>query len=228
MEKVKTIVIVILVFFVLRGCKEENELYSLYEASNSELLKEINEKGQEKTRRVFLEAENKEVLEELKTKDSTLLKLKKLVESYKGKLESAVVVSNNTKVITKLKTVVIHDTTRIDSEYPIYKGYFKNKWEVVEITAKKDSIDFTCKIRNEFEITLGEESNGWFKGREKRVSILNLNPNTQTTELQSFLVRNKPKRLTIGIQAGYGLGLENMDIQPFIGIGVNYTIFSVK
>lgn len=224
-------VILLLIIALIYSHKSKLEIENLNESLNSEIIIEKNEKGQEKAKRILLEGEKESLLLNLKTKDTSIMKLQSLVKKYKGKLYSATVLSNETTVKGSGKTEIIIKDSLIVKEhtvFPTYKTNFSNEWEDVSILANKDSITWNSKITNRFEITFGADSNGWFKKRTKNVSILNLNPNTKTKELRSFMISNEPKRLTIGLQAGYGLGLRNFETQPFIGIGVNYTILSIK
>ncbi len=41
----------------------------------------------------------------------------------------------------------------------------------------------------------------------------------------TIIKRQKAKKWHIGVQAGYGYGFKSKQVEPFIGIGVSYSIF---
>ena len=41
----------------------------------------------------------------------------------------------------------------------------------------------------------------------------------------TIIKRQKRKKLHFGVQAGYGYGFNSKQVEPFIGIGVSYSIF---
>lgn len=202
----------------------------------AKLEKLRNEKGQEEAKIAVILAEKKAALLKAQTKDTLIMWLQEAVKEYKGALNTAIVLSNNTGSQGVTNTVVYRDTTIIREvggvvtikETPAYETSWSNQWETGHILATSDSIYRDIKIKNEYEITLGATKNGWFKPKEYEVKIVNLNPNTETEELRSFQVKTKPKRLSLGVQAGYGLGLLDMKPQPFIGIGAQFNIVSIK
>lgn len=227
MKHFKSIVIIILVIALLKSFNSQKELLNLNDSLNSELITEKNEKGQEIAKRKILETSEKKLFLKIKSKDSSIIRLQEIVEDYKGRLYSATLVKNSTKINGKGVTELIVEEKQTIS-FPTYRTSFSDKWYDITIEAGKDSIKWNSQIRNEFEITIGEESNGWFKKRTKNISILNLNPYTETTELRNYSISTKPKRLNFSLVGAYGLGLGDGQIQSFIGFGVSYTIFSIK
>lgn len=166
----------------------------------------------------------------INSKDSTITWLQKTVREYKGKLLAASVVSASTSsrgsastTITAGDTVFSGDTIKV---FPVYEAMWENKWEKGEVRAGKDSIYRDIKIHNEYEFTLGEERNGWFKRKEMEIKMTNLNPNTVTTELRSYNVKQSPKRFNAIAYVGYGFS--SSGISPQVGIGIGYTLLSIK
>ena len=227
-QKITIVVLcLVIIFLFIKGCSDKKELINLNNSLTAKLDTSRNELGQQKASILSIVTQRERDFLKIKTKDSTILWLQKTVKEYKGKISSATVVSNTTVSKGSTTTIIKHDT--IDNV--IYDTYFTkwdNKWENGYILASKDSIRREIKFKNEYQVTIGNESNGWFKKREFKVSILNLNPNTYTTELRSYNVSAKPKRFTLGIQAGYGINLLTMKQALYLGLGANYTIISIK
>lgn len=221
---------VILLFFSIKTCNSLNEVNSLYEGVSSELITFKNERGLMESHILGLEAENKKSLLKIKSKDSTILWLQNVVRKYKGKINTAVVAGVETESIGSTETTIVKSDTVIKDSivyvYPVYESQWDNKWESGIIEASKDSVKRDIKVRNDFEITLGKVSNGWFKKKEYRVNMLNLNPNTVTRELRSFNVKSKPKRWALGFSGGYGF--YNGGLGFYLGAGVNYNVIYIK
>jgi hypothetical protein len=166
----------------------------------------------------------------IQTNDSTVIWLQGVVEEYKGKLQAALVASSVTSEEGSGKTRIIGgDTIWKDNVlyvYPNYETDWNKRWSEGYILATKDSISWNFKVKNEYEITVGDASNGWFKKRVSEVSFKNLNPNTATTELRSVSVDNKGKKFHVVVYVGYGAGANGLS--PQIGIGGGYSLIGVK
>ncbi len=225
--------IVVLLVLLQNGCNNTNSLKGMYETISDSLKTAKNELGQQTATIGALQGDKVANLMEISTKDSTILWLKDVAKQYKGKIGTAIVLSNTTSSSETIRTVHTKsiDTLIKDSLYYIYPEYsvdWVNEWEQGKIRASKDSIYRQITFTNEFEITIGEQRNKWFKPREYDVSVKNLNPNTSTKELRAFTVRAKPKRFTLGLHLGYGMDLVNFRPVPYVGVGVGFTILEIK
>ena len=227
------LLIVVLLLFLNRSCNKVSEQKDYLIDLNDTLEVVRNENGEQIAKINILEVQSKKDFTKIKSNDSTIKWLQKTVEEYKGKLYSATVGSTNTHSNGVTETILIHDTDIVfinDTAYvyPIYKTNWKTKWESGFIKATKDSIHRKIKVINEFEMTMGEVKNGWFKKKETQVQFKNLNPNTETTELRTVNFVQDPKQLSIGLQAGYGIGLTDFRFQPYLGVGVQINLIGVK
>lgn len=134
------------------------------------------------------------------------------------------------------KVIVLHDTIRIDSiriqehTRPIYVTHHDTC-----IVYRRDTIcdTLTIEIPIEHKVytdTINHDSTQWkldigFSGYKAKIDSANIS--VLHTKEVSF---NKPKSymmgqtISIGLQAGYGMGFEGMTIHPspYIGIGINY------
>lgn len=221
------VVVLVLAFGLLKSCNSIKEQKGLIESLSSTLDTTRNSLGQQKASILVIYTDREKSFLKIKTQDSLILWLQKTVKDYKGRLSSAIVIRNTTTSNGSTVTTVIRDT--VDNiVYDTYSTRWKNKWDEGYILASKDSIHREMKFRNEYEVTIGNESNGWFKKRTFKVSVLNLNPNTYTTELRAYSVSAKPKRFTLGIQAGYGINLLTMKPALYLGAGMNFTVIGIK
>lgn len=237
MSRDKKIIIALIVsIVVLLGLlrwqsTKTKEAVDLTNAVADELEVSKNKLGQETASIKVLQAENEKALLKLEAKDSVIIWLQRAVKEYKGAVNTAIVLRNQSQSKGATETAVIRDTVIINGETKIadfYETKWSNKWEDGYILARPDSIYRDIKVKNDYQITLGSVKNGWFKPKEYEVQILNLNPNTTTKELRSFQVKQQPKRIAIGLQAGYGLGLLDFKTQPYVGVGIQYNIIGVK
>lgn len=232
----KIIVALIVAVVVLLGLlrwqySKTVEAEEIAEAVADTLDVKKNKKGQETASIKVIQAEKDIALMKLEAKDSIIFWLQETVKQYKGALNTAIVLRNHTQTTGTTGTKIIRDTIRVGGEDKVadfYETKWSNKWEDGYILARPDSIFRDIKVKNDYQITLGGVKNGWFKPKEYEVQVLNLNPNTSTRELRSFQVKTKPKRISIGLQAGYGVGLLDFKTQPYVGIGVQYNLIGVK
>lgn len=162
----------------------------------------------------------------LKIKDEEIKKLQNLVKKYEKKLKSGGSVTQfktitDTKIVTK--TITKYDTIRGEI-YPIYEGNInKDGWITGNIIATKDSIDANLKVKNEYSVIIGRESQGLFKPKKPFVEIINENPYTLTPNVKTYNVIIPNPKFGIGPFVGYGI---NSELKPgvFIGIGINYNL----
>jgi hypothetical protein len=181
-----------------------------------------------------LETENTKQFLSLVSKDLDILNLQELVRQYKAKLKdggSATILGTDTKIDTKNPTKVSpRDTFVKDSFiylYPEYASDFNlNGWVTGFVTSNKDSVQVSLSVKNDYSIVIGKESQGLFKKKKTFVEVTSKNPYTQIQTLRTYQVAEpKPNKFGIGIQAGYGLTLNNTPtLTPYIGVGVSYNL----
>jgi hypothetical protein len=233
-----TIIFLLLIFTAgllllnLRTCVKENKFENLNRSITDTLISYRNKEGLHESHIKLIEADNKNQLLNINTKDSTIKWLQKTVRSYKGNLNTAIVSNTHTLSKEVLETIILNHTDTVTIEnikhvYPQYAVKWENEWERGIITASKDSVYRDITIKNKYEITLGKVKNGWFKKKYQEVKLLNLNPNTETKELRVFSVKTEPKRLNLSLQAGIGL-TSGLKQATYIGIGIGYTILQIK
>ena len=227
-----TVFVLILLGLLFYQWRKTQDSVDLTNAVTDELDVRINKKGQETASIKIIRAETEIALMKLQAKDTIIKWLQETVKGYKGALNTAIVLRNQTSTKGVSRTEIIYDTIYGDDgtkEVNIaYKTNWSNKWEQGYIKATKDSIYRDIKVINDYQITLGGLKNGWFKKKEYEIEVLNLNPNTVTKELRTFQIKSKPKILSFGVQAGYGIGLRDFKTQPYIGVGVQLNLIGIK
>ena len=224
------IVLIIVCLLWLESCQQGNMNLGLYEDAQAQLQVSMNKQGQQTAKIKLLEAETVKDFLKMKSNDSSIIALQLIAKGYKGKLYSATHLVNQTIESATTATTVgtAGDTVTVDSIVYVYKIYttkWDEQWSVGSITATKDSISRDIKIKNEFDITVGRESLGWFKGHEVVVSIKNKNPNTVTKELRTFRVKDN-KKISVGLQLGVGL-MQNGGLGVYGGLGVQYKVMQL-
>lgn len=214
------LIIVIILYFKSCGKSKSDEYKGLYEAAQDTLQQTRNELGEQVSSIALLSASNDKLFLKMKTNDSTIIALQNVVKDYKGKLKAATVLGTSTNDTGSSETTIKWDTIRDESGTSVaavYETEWDEKWSVGSIRATKDSISRDIKIRNDFEITIGEEKQGWFKKKKSLVTITNKNPNTITQELRTFTVEPKKRRISIGLGAAYGFDI--IGLKPTIVVG---------
>lgn len=70
-----------------------------------------------------------------------------------------------------------------------------------------------------------------YDGDDYRAYVSGYEPNLDSifvfrrSDVVTITERKEPRRLTIGVSAGYGYGLSSNKFEPYIGIGVSYRLF---
>lgn len=215
-------------YFVLRTRLDNKE--NIIEAINDTLKIKRNEDSSTSARIMAFETSKMKDFLTIKTKDSTIIELQKLVKQYRNKLGkegSATVFSSstdlNTVVPTELQGMQVNPN---GSTWPIYKSDINlSDWIVGQSIAYKDSTRLKLSIKNEYSVVIGDEG-GWFKKRKPFVEVTNKNPYSNTQTLRTYRVAGpRPKRFGIGLHAGYGVSFQQVPkLTPIIGIGINYNL----
>ncbi len=162
----------------------------------------------------------------IKGLEGTVLQLQELVK--KTNAYNAAVLKNISRIKGVSQTTVLPgDTIYHDSILYLYPTYFtdwKEKWSEGEITAKKDTIAYSFKVYNEFELSQSWKREKWFKKRVGEATVKNLNPYTITTEIRTFNLQTKPNRINLGpsINMNYSFSSGHLTISP--GISLQYSL----
>lgn len=201
-------------------------------AKDDTLHQTRNSLGQQVSKIALFQQENTKSFLALKSMDSTILTLQAEVKANKKQLSTSGSITDiytQTKGTFKGKTdsiIKTKDSTKIGNIvyiYPEYKAHIvKDKWISADIIANKDSTTFSPIINNQYSVLISGTIKNPF------VQVTNLNPYTITTGLRAYQVINtlREKSFGLGIQIGYGgqLYKGNINLAPYIGIGITKTL----
>lgn len=234
MKKERYIITLLLFYiFVLHksSCSNKKEYIETINSITDTLIVTRNKLKQETASIKVLRFKREKDFLKIKSKDSTILKLQAIIRRYKGTLNTAIKLQNETFINGATMTITKYDTVYIKGIkeiMPIYTTKWNDRWSSGKIIATKDSIYKKIRVKNEYDITIGNIRNKWFKKKEYDIKILNLNPNTYTKELRSYQIKVKPKKINFGVQLGYGVNLLNYKPTIYMGLGINYNIIGIK
>ena len=132
-----------------------------------------------------------------------------------------------TEVVTKYDTIraaapkPVHDTIVKWQEARVPKEHLR---EVTQMIKVPDSVDVTLPITQRTY----RDSNytAWVSGYQPKLdSIHTYNKMVYTTRTIERTITKPPRKWGIGINAGYGYGINSKLLEPYIGVGVTYVIF---
>lgn len=132
-----------------------------------------------------------------------------------------------TEVVTKYDTIKdvapepVHDTIVKWQEARVPKEHLR---DLTKMTKGSDSVDVTLPITQR----MYRDSNytAWVSGYQPRLdSIHTYNKMVYTTRTIERTITKPPRKWGIGINAGYGYGINSKLFEPYIGVGVTYVIF---
>lgn len=132
-----------------------------------------------------------------------------------------------TEVVTKYDTIKaaapepVHDTIVKWQEARVPKEHLR---DLTKMTKDSDSVNVTLPITQRTY----RDSNytAWVSGYKPSLdSIHTYNKMVYTTRTIERTVTKPPNRWGIGINAGYGYGINSKLFEPYIGVGVTYVIF---
>lgn len=132
-----------------------------------------------------------------------------------------------TEVVTKYDTIKdvapkpVHDTIVKWQATRVPKEHLR---DLTEMTKGSDSVDVTLPITQRTY----RDSNytAWVSGYQPKLdSIHTYNKMVYTTRTIERTITKPPRKWGIGINAGYGYGINSKLLEPYIGVGVTYVIF---
>ena len=137
-----------------------------------------------------------------------------------------VCVEDIVKEVQVIKEKVVRDT--IFSEKPVYINKQIVRTDTVQLyDIKQDFVQIELPyIQKEFKDSLYE---AWVSGyQEVNLDSIRIFKEKQIIEINNtkYITKYKNRPFSVGIQAGYGYDFMNKCGSPFIGIGVQYNLFS--
>lgn len=238
LERVLVITIIILVIVLFgRECGHKQALADR-DAVNAAITDSLrisrNSLGQSTGTTSVITDTDSEYFLSLRSKDSTIVKLQKLVEKYKSQIGKS---GGSITIINSEGTVDLTVPTEIDnsnSEKPTYNSRFSlldssgKSWGGGTVVAKPDSTSVKLKYREEIDVLIGIEKTGFLGlGKGKSFATVTFhNPFSEVQEMKVYQTKSPAKNywhvgpvITLGVDT---------DLKPQLvgGIGVMWTPFN--
>lgn len=188
--------------------------------SNDTLVKTTDAAGRLIAKARVLQLENWKLLDEVENRDTVIADMLTIIKEQERRLKSVTAFTTETSVTKTLPTAIILRDTVVE-----YVAKYEDKWLKMNTAANADSTRFKVQLRNDFYAwsKFGRRKS-LFGDRTLDVFVRSENPYTDIERVEQFTVEQpKPRRIGVGIYAGYGVTAE-MKLQPSIGVGVFYKI----
>lgn len=244
-QTIVSIIIVFIIIIILGLIKQCNkpvvESNEMYEHLQDSITTYKNKYGESVAVIQVLQASNTSTLLELKTKDETILWLQKEVKDAHDKIKSGgsiSIVGTEILFTGKNGTTITFDTSKppiMDDDedasfnktvylYPEYSSTSKDTtWIKYSIKANKDTTTLDLSVKNKYSVLIGSKRDKWYKPKYPIVEVTTKNPYDKVKTLRAFEVKDNQKtRLGLGLSVGWGVNPKG--IQPYLGIGLNYTL----
>lgn len=156
----------------------------------------------------ILQGTRKQLLAVAKVKNKEIYNL---IQQTKG-LRSVTVLKTETRIdtIAKVDTMFVRvgeKTNTVDSI--LITKQINNPYYNANIRVVNDSLSLGLKVKNDFDITHKDVSNGLFKGTTYKIDVVNRNPYTFTSGLSTYEIKPKvkvlPKILLIAVGVAGGI-----------------------
>jgi len=214
--------VLLIVILVREGCNQ---------SSTTNLIKDIAEyktevktykglNGVEVAQNKALLLENSEQIKAILSRNDTLAQL---MDKYKN-LKNVTIIKNITQITNDS---IVYDSIRIPCDFKPFQVkrdsiYYQFYGTIAPTYFKIDSL----RIPDEQSIVFGLRRMGFLKKKEYTAEVVHSNPLVHTTNIGSYAIQEKSKKLVISVGATYGLNLVTGKLQPMIGVQVGFPLIS--
>lgn len=209
-------VIVYLFFFFKNEMKDKELVYSNNTKALTEQISIVKNKlGETSAKVTTLQATNSDLLDNIVIKDSTINRLKTLVDEYKNDIDDGGSITVLIDTVYIQKTVAISDSNTFT---------FKNKW--IDLSGIiSDSLKFNLLVNNDYSVVLGYEKDGWFR-KKPYTLVTNKNPYSKIANVRSYQVVVPKPRWSFGVTGGFGVVRNGGQLESGLGVmfGINYRL----
>lgn len=124
------------------------------------------------------------------------------------------------KIKVKTDTLKVVDTLKFYTPKPV--KVFKIRHDTLRIAVAGDTLATALPI--ERKVYKDSLYTAYISGYNAQLDSITIrNPTTYiTTNTERIITRNK--RFNIGVIGGFGLGLKSKSFEPFVGVGVSYSL----
>lgn len=138
------------------------------------------------------------------------------------KSSQSVQITSDTTRVTIIDTILYKHPVPVDS---VVVRYVTER-----LPAKHDTMQIGCTDSVEVEIPITQKRyadstyTAWISGYNPSLDSIHIYPRHEVITITNT-IRQKPKRWGVGLNIGYGI-TPHHGMQPYVGIGVNYKLFS--
>ena len=150
------------------------------------------------------------------------------VMTYDFYVTHKLIKQTRTEIVEIHDTLVKYHTDTIFYEKPVYINKQIVRTDTVQLyDIKHDSVKVELPyIRKEYQ---DSTYRAWVSGfQDVNLDSIEVYQKTKTIQINNtnYITKYKNRPFSVGIQAGYGYDFMNKRSSPFIGIGVQYNLFS--
>ena len=150
------------------------------------------------------------------------------VMTYDFYVTHKLIKQTRTEILEIHDTLVKYTTDTIFSEKPVYINKQIVRTDTVQLyDIKHDSVQVELPyIRKEYQ---DSTYRAWVSGfQDVNLDSIEVYQKTKTVQINNtnYITKYKNRPFSVGIQAGYGYDFMNKCTLPYIGIGVQYNLFS--
>lgn len=213
------LVLVVVCIFWFRSCSQktsiENDLVNYDKVINDTISYYETKNGDVIATKLALEGSNKSLQLLVSSLNDSTQQLKKLLSKFK-RVTSASQTKTNTVIDSIQVPYIIEDVDfnmpfNLNDKYYAINGRSTNKGLFID----------ELSIPNTQSIVVGNRKQGFLR-TEYRIEVQNSNPYIKTTDIDSYTLKERNKRLGLGLYIGYGLN--NTGLTPQLGVGLSYDV----
>lgn len=151
------------------------------------------------------------------------------VMTYDFHVTHKLIKQTRTEIVEIHDTLVKYRTDTIFNKTPIYVKQTVLKRDTVQLWSpyEQDSVNVELPyIRKEYQ---DSTYRAWVSGfQDVNLDSIEVYQKTKTIQINNtnYITKYKNRPFSVGIQAGYGYDFMNKCTLPYIGIGVQYNLFS--
>ena len=151
------------------------------------------------------------------------------VMTYDFYVTHKLIEQTRTEIVEIHDTLVKYHTDTIFHKNPIYVKQTVLKCDTVQVWSpyKQDSVQVKLPyISKEYQDSTYK---AWVSGfKDVNLDSIEVYQKTKTVQINTtnYITKYKNRPFSVGIQTGYGYDFMNKRSSPFIGIGVQYNLFS--
>ena len=201
---VLAIVILAILYFWHKSSVKLGEINKMYVVAQDTIKSYRNAKGEYVSTISVLQASKNSYFLQVKTKDSAINHLQDIVrqqEKDKHDLNVALTfyTTTNMHLHDSIKNLIVASDTQtihgVKYVYPTYTHAIKDSgnWATGNVLLGRSTFDFQLKMRNDYDIVIGTEPDGWFK-RKPFAMVTDHNIYTTTQNLKVYQKTTEPNK----------------------------------